>query len=114
MAGACWPLEGGDQLLDPVVARFEGVLAEAGALRLVVELEVDPVHGEISPSLLGPANELAPEFGPSGLGRLVHRNLDVLVPAGAFDQTSRLHLVEEAPFPADVVILQVDQGDLRM
>ena len=48
-------LERGDQLLDPLVVRLERVLAEHGALGLVVELEVHPVDGEVAPALLGPA-----------------------------------------------------------
>ena len=69
----------GDELLDPFVAGLEGVLAEDGALGLVVELQVDPVDGVVALALLGPADELAPEAGPGGLGRLVDRRLDGLV-----------------------------------
>src|SRR5690349_25167044 len=42
----------GDELFDPLVYRPERVLAEDRALRLVVELEMDPVDGEVPPPLL--------------------------------------------------------------
>ena len=41
----------------------EGVLAEHGPLRLVVELEVHPVDGEVAAAFLGAPDELAPEPG---------------------------------------------------
>jgi hypothetical protein len=39
--------------MHALVVRPERVLAQHGALRLVVELEVDPVDGEVPPLLLG-------------------------------------------------------------
>src|SRR5690606_11049696 len=59
----------GDQLLHPLVDRPEGVLAQHGALRLVVELQVDPVDGEVPPLLLGAPDEVAAQPGPGGLRR---------------------------------------------
>ena len=41
-----------DQPLDPLVDRPERVLAQHRALRLVVQLEVHPVDGEVAPPLL--------------------------------------------------------------
>src|ERR1700712_4543830 len=58
-----------DQLVDPVVHRPEGVLAQHRPLRLVVQLEVDPVDGEVASLLLGPADELAAEAGSRRLRR---------------------------------------------
>ena len=69
-------LERGDQLLDPLVPRLERVLAQHRPLGLVVELQVDPVDGEVPAALLGPPDELAPQLGPGRLGRLVDRRLD--------------------------------------
>ena len=43
----------GDEPLDPLVDRPERVLAQHGALGLVVELEVHPVDGEVAAPLLG-------------------------------------------------------------
>src|SRR6476469_2163731 len=57
------------QLLDPLVDRAERVLAQHGPLSLVVQLEVNPVDGEVAPLLLGPADELAAELGPRRLRR---------------------------------------------
>src|SRR5262245_24491460 len=59
----------GDELLDPLVVRLERVLAEHGALRLVVELQVHPVDRVVALALLGAADELAAQAGPRGLGR---------------------------------------------
>src|SRR5689334_15892346 len=42
-----------DEFLDALVAGFERVLAEHRPLRLVVELEVHPVDGEVASALLG-------------------------------------------------------------
>src|ERR1700750_2593178 len=56
-----------DQLLDALVNRAERVLAQHGPLRLVVQLEVHPVDGEVAPLLLGPADELAAQLGPRRL-----------------------------------------------
>ena len=47
-------------------------------------------------------------------GRLIDRRLDVLVGAGPLDQAAVLHLVEQPPLPADVVVLEVDQRHLRV
>src|ERR1700753_117760 len=66
VAGGLHP---GDELFDPLVDRAERVLAQHGPLSLVVELQVHPVHGEVAPPLLRPADELAPEPGPGGLRR---------------------------------------------
>src|ERR1700730_14679040 len=49
-------LHAGDQLLDPLVHRPERVLAQHGPLGLVVQLQVHPVHGEVTAALLGPAD----------------------------------------------------------
>ena len=59
-------------------------------------------------------DELAPQAGPGGLGRLVDGRLDGLVGAHAVDQAAVLHAVEEAAVAVDVVVLQVHQGDLRV
>src|SRR5919107_5478797 len=56
-----------DELVDALVVRPEGVLAEHRALCLVVELEVDPVDGEVAPPLLRPLDELSSKPGPGGL-----------------------------------------------
>src|SRR6202012_555314 len=63
------PLHPGDELFDALVNRPERVLAQHRALGLVVELQVHPVHGEVTPPFLRPANELAPQPGPGGLRR---------------------------------------------
>src|SRR4249920_1223275 len=68
-AGMAVLSEGRDQPLDAVVARLERVLAQDRALRLVVQLQVDPVDCVVALSLLGALDERAPEPCPRGLGR---------------------------------------------
>src|ERR1022692_4128724 len=52
-------LHPGDQLLHPLVDRAERVLAQHSPLCLVVELEMDPVDGEVTAPLLSPSDEVA-------------------------------------------------------
>src|SRR3954468_10177891 len=42
----------GDEAVDALVVGPERVLAQHGTLRLVVQLEVHPVDGEVAPALL--------------------------------------------------------------
>src|SRR5579871_1153129 len=106
--------QGGDELLDAVVAALERVLAQHGALRLVVELEVDPVHGVVAAALFGPLDELAPQPCPRRLWRLVDGDVDLLVGAHALDEAAGLQAVEEAPLAVDVVVLKVDESNARV
>src|SRR6516225_10025050 len=62
-------LHPGDELLDALIDRAERVLAQHGPLGLVVQLQVHPVDGEVTPLLLRPADELAAQLGPGGLRR---------------------------------------------
>src|SRR3954471_22663560 len=62
-------LHAGDQLLDPLVDAAVRVLAQHGALGLVVQLEVHPVDGEVAAPLLRPADEIAAQLRPRGLRR---------------------------------------------
>src|SRR5215210_4159730 len=89
-------LEAGDQLLHPLVAGLEGVLAQDGALGLVVQLQVDPVDGVVPLALLGLADELAPQPGPGGLGRGGDGPVDGVVVDDALDQPPVLEEVVEA------------------
>ncbi len=59
-----------DQPLDAFVAGLERVLAEHGALRLVVELQVHPVDGVVALAFLGPLDERAAQPGARGLRRV--------------------------------------------
>ena len=104
----------GDQALDAVVARLERVLAEHGALRLVVELQVHPVDGVVALAFLGPLDERAAQPGPRGLRRRVHRVVDVLVGGDALDLAAPLEQVVERPGAGDVVVREVEQRDARV
>ena len=66
-----------DQALDPFVARLERVLAEHGALRLVVELQVHPVDRVVALAFLGPLDERAAQAGARGLRRRVDRRRSI-------------------------------------
>src|SRR5206468_11311489 len=68
-----------DQLLHPVVNAAERVLAEHRPLRLIVQLQVDPVDGVVAPLRLRLADEVAAELGTGRLRRLAHRGADVLL-----------------------------------
>src|SRR5690242_6853377 len=74
-----WGLQRGDQPLHALVARLERVRAEDGALRLVVELQVDPVDRVVALALLGPLDERAAQARPGRLRRHRHRLGDLLV-----------------------------------
>ena len=102
-------LERRDEALDPFVLGFERVLAQDGALRLVVELQVHPVHRVVALALLRLLDERAAQLRPCGLRRRVHRDLDVLVDRGAVDLTASLEQVVQRPRPADVVVREVEQ-----
>src|SRR3954454_16411010 len=57
----------GDELVHAVVDGAERVLAQDGALRLVVQLQVHPVHREVAALLLRLGDELAAQPGPGRL-----------------------------------------------
>src|SRR4029450_7681630 len=88
--------EAGDQPLDPLVAGLERVLAEDGALGLVVELQVDPVDRVVALAFLGPADELAAQACPGGLRGRLDGVVDGLVGRHPLDQAAVLQLGEQA------------------
>src|SRR5918992_2177073 len=116
LAGATRPAgrsQRGDQALDPLVDRPERVLAQHGALGLVVELEVHPVHREVAPCGLGGGDEVAAQLGPGGLRRGVLGRLDLAVVGDAVDHALALQQVEQPAPAADVVVGEVELGDPR-
>jgi len=58
-----------DESIYPIVDGLKGVLTQDCALRLVVELEVDPVDGEVTTSLLRAFDELPAKARPRSLRR---------------------------------------------
>src|SRR5215472_183844 len=64
---AALDLHAGDELFHALVDGPERVLAQHGALRLVVQLEVHPVDGEVPSPLLRPPDEIAAQPGPRRL-----------------------------------------------
>src|SRR3954452_8730198 len=111
VSGCGLSLHAGDELFHPVVHGPEGVLAQDGALRLVVELEMDPVNGEVAPLLLSPLDEVAAE---PGAGRLRGDRLgleDAQVAGDAVDRALSLEQVIETATSVDVVVGEVDLRD---
>src|ERR1700739_497285 len=94
-------LHAGDQPLDSLVDRSERVLAQDGALGLVVEFEVHPVDGEIPTGGLGGADEFAAQPRAGGLRRLVDGVLDLFVGGDARRQALALQQIEDAPAPPE-------------
>jgi hypothetical protein len=99
--------EAGDQAVDPVVVRAEGVLAENRALGLVVELQVHPIDGEIPPLSFGGVDELASQLGASRLRRFLRGPLDILLVAHALDHVAPFEKVVQSTLSIDVVIGEV-------
>src|SRR4051812_31061866 len=62
-------LHAGDEAVHPLVVGAERILAQDGALGLVVEFQVHPVDGEVAPAFLGVSDELPAQPGPGGLRR---------------------------------------------
>src|SRR3954447_25737438 len=109
--GARKPLHAGYELFYPVVHGAERVLAQDGALRLVVELEMDPVDGEVPPLLLSPFDEVASEPGASGLRGDGLGLEDAQVAGDPVDGALALEQVVETATAVDVVVGEVDLGD---
>src|SRR3954453_2786599 len=97
-----------DQPLHSLVVGPEGVLAEHRALRLIVELEVYPVDGEVTPPLLGLADELAPQARASGLRRDRLGLEDLQVGGHPRGGAALLEHVLQPAVAADVVVSQVE------
>src|SRR5690606_27181374 len=104
----------GDQLHPPLVHRAEGVLAQHGPLRLVDELEGDPVDGEVPALLLGPPDEVAAQPRPGGLRRhrLALEDLEVVADPGGLPPL--LEQVVQTTTPVDVVVGEVYLRDPRI
>src|SRR3954451_13776532 len=103
-----------DELVAPLVDGLERVLAQDGALRLVVEFEVHPVDGEVAALLLGPADELPAQPGAGGLRRHVLGLEDARLVRDAVDLAVALEQVVQPAGAADVVVGEVHLGDPRM
>ena len=56
-----------NELLDPLIDGSERILAQHRPSRLIVELEVNPVDGEVTFAFLCPLDELAPQSRAGGL-----------------------------------------------
>src|ERR1039457_4902710 len=102
-----------DELFDPFVDRTERILAQDRPLGLVVELEVDPVHGEIAAPLLRTADELAAQPGPRGLRRNGLGLEDVQVTGGPVYRTVALQQVVQAAAAVHIVVGEVELGHPR-
>src|SRR5436190_7314120 len=103
----------GDEFFHPFVDGAERVLAENRALRLVVELQVHPVHGEVAATLLRPLDELPAQPRPRCLRRHRLRLEDRDVAARALDCAALLQQVVKAAVAVDIVVGEVDLRDPR-
>src|SRR5271165_936092 len=83
----------GDEPLDSLIDRTERVLAQYGPLSLVVQLEMHPVDGEVTPLLLRPADKLTAQLGPGCLRRDRLGLEDVQVPRDPVHGASALQQV---------------------
>src|SRR5580704_4883379 len=99
------------ELFDPFVHGAERVLAQDGPLRLVVQLQVHPVNGEVTPLLLRPADELTTQLGPGRLRRNRLSLENVQVPGDPVHGAVALEQVVQAPAAAHVVVGQVQLSD---
>src|SRR3954464_6265061 len=111
VSGCGLSLHAGDELFHPVVHGPEWVLAQDGALRLVVELEMDPVDGEVASLLLSPFDEVASEPGARGLRGDGLGLEDAQVAGDPVDRALALEQVVEAAPAIDVVVSEVDLRD---
>ncbi len=86
---------------------LEGVLAHDCALGLIVELEMDPVDGEVPLAGLRRLDEGAAESGPRGLGRSFHCVGDLRVFHDTLGTPVLLEQVVETPGSVDIVIGEI-------
>ncbi len=93
--------------------RAERVLAQDRALGLVVELEVDPVDGEVATALLRAPDEVAAQLGPGRLRRHGRRLEDLDVGGDPLDEPPPGEQVVQAAVAVDVVVGEVEPGDPR-
>src|SRR5262249_36978796 len=104
--------ERADQALHSLVVRLERVLAEDRLALRVVQLQVDPVDAIVLALQVGLPDELAAQAGPRGLGRPVLGLLDGGIVGDAVDHVALGQAVVDTAVGADVVVLQVHEGDL--
>src|SRR5699024_11687564 len=101
----------GDEGCHTVVLGGEGVPAQHGTTGVVVQFQVYPVHGVVPAAGGGRLHELASQFGPGGLRRLVDRGGDLLLGHHSGGQAPLLEPGEQAVGAGDVVVGQVQAPD---
>jgi len=106
-AGGTGGLHALDEPLDTLVVGTEGVLAQDGALGLVVQLEVDPVHGEVAATLLGMLDEVPPQPRARRLRRPGLGLEDLQVVGDPGDRPALLQQVVQPAATVDVVIGEI-------
>ena len=99
--------EGRNQFLDSFVVGTERVFAEHSSLRLIIQLQVNPVNGVVTLSFFCLANEFASEACPGCLRRSFDRLVDLKIVTDPLDEATLLHAIEDAPIAIDVVILKI-------
>src|SRR5699024_4154621 len=103
----------GDEGCNTVVLGGGGVPAQHGTTGVVVQFQVYPVHGVVPAAGGGRLHELASQFGPGGLRRLVDRGGDLLLGHHSGGQAPLLEPGEQAVGAGDVVVGQVQRSEER-
>src|SRR5215208_5782804 len=103
-----------DEALHPLVVGAERVLAQHGALGLVVELQMDPIDGEVATTLLRALDEVATQSGAGGLRWDRLRTEDREVVGDPRDRTTVLEEVVQPALAVDVVVREVELRDARV
>src|SRR5680860_535924 len=96
--------------MHALVVSPEGVLAEHGPLRLVVQLEMDPVHREVPATFLRALYELSPKSRPGALWWDGLGLEDPQIVADPRHGPAALEQVVQPPVPVNVVVGQVELG----
>src|SRR5690606_5828875 len=103
-----------DEAFDALVDAPERVLAQHGALRLVIELEMDPVDRVVPPRLLRGAHEVATQLGTGRLRRDGGRLEHLQVGRHALDHPAGREQVVQPLGARDAVVREVEPRDARV
>ena len=107
-------LEGRQESLEPIVITFEWILQQNRSLRLVVELEMYPVDGEVAPLFLCAFYKRSAHSGPSGLGRCRASELNLLIGDHGDELTLRHEAVIQASLGVGVMIEKINHPNSRI
>ena len=104
----------GEELVDALVLGGEGVAQGDGRGAAVVELEVDPVGGEVAAQVLGAGDDGAAQVGAGRGRRRRDRRAGGVVVDEAAQEARSLELEAQTVGRADVVVGEGQAGDARV